>query len=220
MALDLSKTKGKAQKGAATYEYKNGENRLRLVGGVLPKYVYWVKSHNNKDIPIECLGFDREKERFTNKEEDLVPASFPGKKCQWNYSMVCIDRSTGEPCVIHLKKKLFEQILSAQEDLGPVTDPVLGWDVVFKRVKTGPLPINISYELSVLRCKVAPLTEEELAKIEEFGDIDSHFPRPTVEKVAELIHKVLHGDEENSAEDSTTESNMDESDKEAMDDLK
>lgn len=218
MALDLNKAKGKAQKGAATYEYKNGENRIRLVGGVLPKYVYWVKSHNGKDIPIECLGFDRDKERFTNKEEDLVPASFPGKKCQWNYSMVCIDRTTNEPYVIHLKKKLFEQILSAQEDLGTVTDPDTGWEVVFKRTKTGPLPINISYELSVLRCKVSPLTDEDKAKLEEFGDIDSHFPRPTVEQVATLIDRVLHGDAE-TAEGETAEDEQDASEREAVSDL-
>lgn len=215
MAVDLGKAKGKAQKGVTTYDYKNGENTIRLVGGVLPKYVYWVKSHNNKDIPIECLGFDRDKEKFTNKEEDLVPASFPGKKCQWNYSMVCIDRSTGEPCVIHLKKKLFEQILNAQEDLGNVTDPDAGWNVVFKKMKTGPLPINISYELQVLRCKPAPLTEEEKALIAEFGDIDSHYPRPTVDQVKDLIHRVLHGDEDKAAEE-TAEG---ESEQEAVNEL-
>lgn len=210
MAVDLGKTKGKAQKGVASYEYKMGENAIRLVGGVLPKYVYWVKSHNNKDIPIECLGFDRDKEKFTNKEEDLVPESFPGKKCQWNYSMVCIDRSTGEPCVIHLKKKLFEQILNAQEDLGPVTDPEKGWTVVFKKVKSGPLPINIGYELQVLRCKPSPLTEEEKTMIAEFGDIDSHFPRPTVDQVRTLIHRVLHGDENSSTEEQTEEGSSEE----------
>lgn len=209
MALDLSKAKGKAQKGAAAYEYKMGENKVRLVGGLLPKYVYWVKSQNGKDIPIECLGFDREKERFTNKETDLVPEHFPGAKCQWNYSMICIDRATNEPCVLHLKKKLLDQIMSAQEDLGPVTDPDKGWTVCFKKIKTGPLPINISYELSVLRCKTDPLTEEDKEKLAEFGDIDSHFPRPTVEQVKILIDKVLHGDDkvadEEVADESATE---------------
>lgn len=206
MAVELGKAKGKAQSGAAKYEYKTGENKIRLVGGVLPKYVYWVKSTNGKDIPIENLGFDRDKERFTNKEKDLVPESFPGVKCQWNYSMLGIDRSTNEPCVVHLKKKLFEQILSAQEDLGSVTDPEKGWVVVFKRTKTGPLPINISYELQVLRCKPDPLSAEDLAKIEEFGDIDSHFPRPTVEEVKDLINRVLHGNEEQAAAEEASDS--------------
>ena len=130
MAIELNKSKGKAQTGVAKYEYKLGENKIRLVGGVLPKYVYWVKSQNGRDIPLECLSFDRDKERFTNKETDIVPEFFPDKKCQWNYSMVGIDRSTGEPCVIHLKKKLLQQIMDAQEDLGPVTDPKLGLTTV------------------------------------------------------------------------------------------
>ena len=73
MAVEMSKAKGKAQKGVTAYEYKMGENRIRLVGGVLPRYVYWVKSHNNRDIPIECLAFDREKERFTNWEIARTP---------------------------------------------------------------------------------------------------------------------------------------------------
>lgn len=215
MALDMSKAKGKAQKGAAAYEYKLGENRIRLVGGVLPRYVYWVKSSNDRDIPIECLSFDRDKERFTNKEEDLVPEFFPGKKSQWNYAMVGIDRSTNEPCVVHLKKKLFEQILSAQEDLGSATDHDTGWMCVFKKTKTGPLPINMSYELSVLKCKPDPLTESDKEKLAEFGDIDSHFPRPTVEQVRALIQRVLHGEEATVS----PEFEEDTSDKEAVNEL-
>lgn len=210
MAVDLGKTKGKAQKGAATYEYKIGENRVRLVGGVLPRYVYWVNSQNGRSIPIECLAFDRDKERFTNKEEDLAPEFFPGKKSQWNYAMVGIDRTTNEPCIVHLKKKLFEQILSAQEDLGSATDPETGFMCVFKRTKTGPLPINMTYELSVLKCKPDPLSEEDKAKLADFGDIDSHFPRPTVDQIRTLIHRVLHGDENSSTEAQTEEGSSEE----------
>ena len=39
--------------------------------------------------------------------------------------------------VVNLKKKLWEQIITAAEDLGDPTDPESGWDVQFKRVKTG-----------------------------------------------------------------------------------
>ena len=88
---------------------------------------------------------------------------------------------------------------------------------MFKKVKTGPLPINISYELQVLRCKPDPLTEEDLAKLEEFGDIDSHFPRPTVEELEKLIQKVLHGDDEASTEEVTETANSSET--EAVQDL-
>ena len=49
-------------KGAATktkreqYKYKMGENRIRLVGDLLPRYVYWITGENNKAIPFECLA--------------------------------------------------------------------------------------------------------------------------------------------------------------------
>ncbi len=88
---------------------------------------------------------------------------------------------------------------------------------MFKKVKTGPLPINISYELQVLRCKPDPLTEEDKAKLEEFGDIDSHFPRPTVDQLKALIHKVLHGDDEQNSSEEETEASDEE--KEAVTDL-
>lgn len=87
---------------------------------------------------------------------------------------------------------------------------------MFKKVKTGPLPINVSYELQVLRCKPDPLTEEDLAKLEEFGDIDSHFPRPTVEELEKLIQKVLHGDDEAPTEETEAASS---SETEAVQDL-
>jgi hypothetical protein len=62
MALKFGETKGKAvKKSVESYEYKDGENLVRLVGGVLPRYVYWLKGTNNKDIPLEFLAFDREK---------------------------------------------------------------------------------------------------------------------------------------------------------------
>ena len=48
-----------------------------LFGGVLPRYIYWLKGSNNKDIPVECLAFDREQERFNNAETDHVQRFFP-----------------------------------------------------------------------------------------------------------------------------------------------
>ena len=140
MALAFGSTNGKAVRNAVdSFVYKDGENTVRLIGGVLPRYVYWVKGTNNKDIPVECLSFDREQEKFTNKEVDHVQKFFPEVKCSWAYSINCIDPTDGKVKVLNLKKKLFEQILSAAEDLGDPTDLEKGWDIVFKRAKTGPL---------------------------------------------------------------------------------
>lgn len=201
MALAFNSTKGKAvKKSVESYTYKDGDNTLRLVGGVLPRYVYWVKGTNNKDIPLECLAFDREKEKFTNTEVDHVPSFFPDKKCSWAYSINCIDPSDGKVKALNLKKKLFEQILTAAEDLGDPTDLDSGWDVVFKRVKTGPLPFNVEYTLSVLKCKKRKLSAEERAVAEKAEDIDSKFIRPTADEIKAALEKITTGVEETADE--------------------
>ena len=203
MAIAFKNTKGKAQKSSVeSYTYKDGENRVRLIGGVLPRYVYWVKGTNNKDIPIECLAFSRDKEKFDNLEKDHVPEFYPELKCSWSYAVNCIDPADGKVKVLNLKKKLFEAILSAAEDLGDPTDYDTGWDIVFKRTKTGPLAFNVSYDLNVLRCKPRALTEAERAVADAAQDIDSKYPRATPEEQLALLEKLAAGldEEQNAAE--------------------
>jgi len=201
MALAFGNTKGKAIKNShEAYTYKDGENTVRLFGGILPRYVYWVKGTNAKDIPIECLAFSREKEKFDNLEVDHVQKFFPDKKCSWSYSINCIDPSDGKAKVLNLKKKLFEQIMSAAEDLGDPTDLETGWDIVFKRQKTGPLPFNVEYTLSVLRCKRRALNETERATVAAAVPIDDKFVRPTAEEVEALCIKIQTGESEATSE--------------------
>jgi hypothetical protein len=197
MAKKFGETNGKAaKKSVEAYEYKDGDNVVRLIGGVLPRYVYWIKGTNNKDIPVECLAFDRDKEKFTNTEVDHVPAFFPEKKCSWAYSINCIDPKDGKVKALNLKKKLFEQIMNTAEDLGDPTDFDKGWDVVFKRTKTGPLPYNVEYNLSVLKCKVRALSPEERELAEAAEDIDTKFPRPTPDEVKATLDKIMAGAQE------------------------
>lgn len=201
MALSFAKTKGKAIKQSYdSYEYKDGENVVRLVGGVLPRYVYWLKGTNNKDIPVECLAFNREKEKFDNLEKDHVPEFFPDKKCSWAYSINCLDPKDGKVKILNLKKKLFEQILTAAEDLGDPTDFDDGWDVVFKRQKTGPLPFNVEYTLAVLKCKKRSLTEDERAAVAAAEDIDTKVPRATSDEVKAALEKIVAGAEADAEE--------------------
>jgi hypothetical protein len=198
MALSFKQTKGKAQSNKVeSFEYKDGENTVRLIGGVLPRYIYWLKGTNNKDIPVECLAFNREKEKFDNMEHDHVTEFFPDAKCSWSYAVNCIDTKQGKVVALNLKKKLFEQILTAAEDLGDPTDFDTGWDVVFKRVKTGPLPFNVEYQLQVLRCKPRALTAEERALAEAAKNIDEKFPRATPQEVLALLEKItVNGDDD------------------------
>ncbi len=202
MAISFKNTKGKAQSNKVeAFEYKDGENVVRLIGGVLPRYVYWLKGSNNKDIPVECLAFSREKEKFDNAEVDHVQAFFPEAKCSWSYVVNCIDVKNGKVVALNLKKKLFESILTAAEDLGDPTDPDTGWDVVFKRSKTGPLAFNVSYDLMVLKCKPRALTETERELADAAKSIDDKYPRPTADEIKALLEKITSGgDDEQSAD--------------------
>jgi hypothetical protein len=203
MAISFKNTKGKAQSNKVdAYEYKDGENTVRLIGGVLPRYIYWVKGSNNKDIPIECLAFDREAEKFNNLEKDHVPAFYPELKCSWSYTVNCIDPRDGKVKALNLKKKLFEQILSTAEDLGlDPTDYDEGFDIVFNRVKTGPLAFNISYDLKPLKCKKRALSEDERAAADAAKSIDEKYPRPTEAEILALLEKITTNTEDGDAGD-------------------
>lgn len=205
MALAFGDTKGKAIKNAVdAFAYADGDNTVRIFGGILPRYVYWIKGTNNRDIPVECLAFSREKEKFDNKEVDHVPSYYPGAKCSWSYSINCIDPKDGKVKVLNLKKKLFEAIITAAEDLGDPTDPDTGWDIKFKRAKTGPLPFNVEYTLQVLKLKKRALTDEERAAVEAAVDIDTKYVRPTADEVKALLEKIKNGTTDE-AEGSTAE---------------
>jgi hypothetical protein len=193
MALSFNKSKGSAQKSSiSSYSYVDGDNSIRLVGDILARYVYWITGENDKNIPLECLSFDRNEERFNNKEKDWVREYYPDLKCGWSYVMQGIHN--GEVKIVNLKKKLWEQILTAAEDLGDPTDSETGWDVKFKRVKTGPLPYNVEYQLQVLKCKPRALDDDEIALVEGLKSMDDVMPRPTPDAQKELLDRVREVD--------------------------
>ena len=106
-----------------------------------------------------------------------------------------LDVNEKKPVVVNLKKKLFEQIMNAAEDLGDPTDPETGWDVVFKKTKTGALAFNVEYSLSVLRCKKRALTEEELEVINAAPSIDELVPRLTPDEQKKFLDESVMGEE-------------------------
>lgn len=191
MALSFNQSKGSAIKSSInSYKFVDGDNSIRIVGDILARYVYWIEGENKKNLPFECLSFDRNVEAFTNKEKDWVRTFYPDLKCSWSYATQCIHN--GEVKVVNLKKKLWEQIITAAEDLGDPTDPETGWDIRFKRVKTGPLAYNVEYQLQVLKCKPRPLDEEERELIKELKSMDEVMPRPTADAQKELLDRI-HG---------------------------
>ena len=189
MALSFNKQTGGAQKSSiSSFQYKDGDNKMRIVGDILARYVYWIKGENNKNIPLECLSFDRNAEAFTNQEKDWVREYYPDLKCEWSYATQCIDN--GQVKVVNLKKKLWEQIITAAEDLGDPTDPETGWDIKFKRAKTGPLPYNVEYQLQPLKCKPAALSAADAALAAEVKSMDEVMSRPTPDAQKELLERV------------------------------
>ena len=189
MAISFNQQKGSAQKSSiSSFQYITGDMKFRLVGDILARYVYWIKGENDKNIPFECLSFDRNKETFNNLERDWVKEYYPDLKCGWSYATQCIE--DGQVKVVNLKKKLWEQIITAAEDLGDPTDPETGWDIYFKRVSTGPLPYNVEYQLQALKCKPRALDDDELALLEELKSMDEVMPRPTPDAQKELLDRI------------------------------
>ena len=204
MALTFNKLKSEAQKGKIeSYTYVEGDNVVRMVGDVCARYVYWIKGENDKNIPFECLSFDREKEAFTNIEKDWIREYYPELKCGWSYAIQCVHG--GKVKVLNLKKKLLEQILVAAEDLGDPADPVTGWDVHFKRVKTGPMAYNVEYQLQALKCKQRALDESEMELIAELKSMDEVLPRPTPDAQKELLDRIRAGSSNSNTDESIDE---------------
>jgi hypothetical protein len=193
MGIKFTSSAGGAKKSSLEqFSYKNGENCVRIFGDLLPRYIYWVKGENDKNIPMECLSFDRNKEAFVNIEKDWVRDFYPDLKCGWSYSVQCIDPSDGKTKVFNLKKKLMDQILVAAEDLGDPTDVESGWDIHFKRTKTGPNVYNVEYTLQTLKCQkgIRPLTEDERTAVAASTNIDELLPRPTPDAQKELLERI------------------------------
>lgn len=181
-----------------SYEYKNGEHRIRLIGDVLPRYIYWLQgADGGNKRPVESLAFNREKEVFDNNEGDVVKEFFPNEKCAWSYAMLCINLDgTPEVQLLNLKKKMFNQIMDTAKELGDPTDPETGWDVVFTRKKTGPHQYNVEYTVNVLQCskRQRPLTDEERKLVEDSPTIDEVLPRHSPEKQREFLNRLVNGD--------------------------
>jgi len=197
MALKFGESAGGAQKSKLDrVEVKTGENRLRMFGDLRARYVYWIPGENGKNIPFECLEFDPNTEKFNSGEKDWVKEYFPDVKCQWSYSIQAIQ--DGQPKVWDLKKKLNDAVIKNAKDpeLGDPTDPETGWDIVFTKEKTGPLPINVSYALSERKLKQRPLTDEEREIIANAKPIEELIPRPTPQQQKDLLEKLKNGSAE------------------------
>ena len=136
-----------------------GSIRLRLLGEVEPGYRYWVKCTNGKTKPILTPFFDKETEVLSSKD----PLLGDGRK-EFFYTVNAIDRATGELKILLLKTTIYRSLVSlAQDDeYGDCMDEVTGYDIIITKESTGPLPMNVKYEVRAGR-DTTPLTAEEKA---------------------------------------------------------
>lgn len=201
MALTFNQSRGSAIKSEInSYAYVEGPNKLRIVGDILARYVYWMKGENNKNIPMEALCFDRNKEAFVNEEKDWIKVYHPDMKCNWNYvtQIVVSDGDGGYTLkVLNLKKKYWEQVVAAAKKLGDPTDPKKGWDLVVIMKKTGALAYNVEYQLDALACENRPLNAGELKAIKDIKSMDEVMARPTPDAQKELLDRIAGRSKEN-----------------------
>mgnify|MGYP006245891931 FL=1 len=93
----------------------------------------------------------------------------------------------------------------AAEDLGDPADVESGWDLCFKRVKTGPMAYNVEYQLQALKCKPRALDESELELIKDLKSMDEVLARPTPDAQKELLDRIRSGSENSDADEEINE---------------
>lgn len=194
MALSFNTVKGEAERSKTpSYKMKDGENRIRIVGGVLGRYIYWVPKDGQKS-PVECLSFNRETEKFDNVEKDWVKEYFPDLKPEWAYASLCVDvKNPTEVLIFNHKKKLFSAVVGLVEDLGDPGDLETGWDLVFTKKKTGPKVFNVEYTLEQIKCQKSkgPVKDEVKALFANHPNIDEVLKRAPAEDIKKYLDNIL-----------------------------
>lgn len=166
------------------------DTRVRFVGPVLPRYVYWVVTNEGKKYPLECLSFDRETEQFTSARDPLkeLPEYIYAEKPQFAYVCNVIDRKDAAVKLLDLKTTIYKQLVdyATNPDYGSPADLDNGYDITIKKEKTGPQPQNVKYTVMPSRNTI-PLTAVEKEK--ELFKLDSIFKRQTYEEQKEWLLK-------------------------------
>ena len=161
-----------------------GDTKVRFVGEVLPRYVYWVITKEGKKMPVECLQFNRQSESFDSNAKDPMkelPPDIYSEKPQFAYVCNVLDRSDGKVKLFDVKATIYKQIVdyARNPEYGNPADPEKGYDITIKKEKTGPLPRNVKYTCVPARTSKA-LTAEERAI--ELYEVSKMYKRPTYEE--------------------------------------
>lgn len=141
------------------------EEKVRLIGNVMPRYVRWVTTKEGKKVPVECLSFNRETESFDSSLQDPfneIPEAVYSDKPQFAYVCNVIHRADKLMKLFDLKRTIFKQIFdyAHNPEFGDPADESSGYDLTVVKEKTGPLAQNVKYNIIPARNN-SPLTEEE-----------------------------------------------------------
>ena len=184
VSWDQAKTTTRADKKVIERLTLVSEVKVRFVGEVLPRYVYWVITKEGKKMPVECLQFDRQTETFNNNAKDPIkelPADLYSEKPQFAYVCNVLDRSDGKIKLFDVKSTIYKQIVdyARNPEYGNPADLDKGYDMTIKKEKTGPLPQNVKYTCVPARTSKALTTEERALELYE---ISKMYKRPTYEE--------------------------------------
>lgn len=145
IAWDRTKVSTKERKAIERLTV-NGDVKIRFIGEVLPRYVYWVINKEGRKLPIECLQFDKQTESFNSSLRDPIkelPPEIYAEKPQFAYVCNVLDRSDGRIKLYDIRQTVYKQIvdLARNNEYGNPADPVKGYDITIKKEKTGPLAL-------------------------------------------------------------------------------
>jgi len=161
-----------------------GDTKVRLIGEVLPRYVYWVTTNEGKKMPVECLRYSRVTETFDDSVPDPlkeVDEAIFGDKPQFAYICNVIDRSDGKIKLFDLRATIYRQIVdyATNPEYGNPADVKTGYDLTIKKEKTGPLPQNVKYTTIPARASTE-LTDAETGL--ELFDLERIYKRQTYDE--------------------------------------
>ncbi len=184
---------GDAKAPAKTFERKEierltldfGDTKVRFIGDILPRYLYWITTTEGGKKPVECIRFSRETQEFDDTIKDPITEikeEIYAEKPQFAYTCNVIDRRDGRIKVFDLKRTIYSQVIdfANNPEFGNPADAKTGYDIIVKKEKTGPLPQNVKYTASLASRTNSPLTKEELEL--ELFELPRIHKRPTYDE--------------------------------------
>ena len=184
VAWDQTRGNTKADKKVIERLTLNGDVKVRFIGEVLPRYVYWVITKEGKRMPVECISFDRTNETFNSNAPDPMkelPPEIYADKPAFAYVCNVLDRSDGRIKLFDIKSTIYKQIVdyARNAEYGNPADLEKGYDITIKKEKTGPLPQNVKYTCVPARTSKALSVDERNL---ELFEISKMYKRPTYDE--------------------------------------